>query len=144
MANLQFEITPLDSEKEKSEWSQFVGDRHPVLGLGNIELRRRFGTTLWAVVFRKNAKIAGVALFEEVTFTFQESSLDVSGFVKSLISVIKFAAGMRNIRLLLCGDKILDGALGFKFNNLFSEVEKTNFLCVLYLNGMMKKSIILM
>jgi len=128
MAQLEFEISALKSEKETSEWSEFVGNRHPVLGLGNIEHRRGFGTKLWPVVFKKNNQIAGVALFEEVTFTFQENSLDVSSFVKNLISAIKFIAGMRNIRLLLCGDKILDGALGFKFNNLFSEVQKTEFL----------------
>ncbi|MFK7755377.1 MAG: hypothetical protein AB8B53_00440 [Flavobacteriales bacterium] len=128
MSQLQFEITKLDSENEKSEWAEFVGDRHPVLGLGNIEHRKGFGTKLWAVIFRKNAKVAGVALFEEVTFTFQENSLDVSSFVKNLISAIKFVAGMRNIRLLLCGDKILDGALGFKFNDLYSEVQKTEYL----------------
>ena len=128
MVNLQFEITTLNSEKEKSEWADFVGDRHPVLGLGNIEHRKSFGTKLWSVIFRKDSKIAGVALFEEVTFTFQENSLDVSSFVKNLISAIKLVAGMRNIRLLLCGDKILDGALGFKFNTLYSEAEKTDFL----------------
>ena len=90
MAILQFEITTLNSEKEKSEWADFVGDNHPVLGLENIEHRKGFGTKLWSVIFRKDSKIAGVALFEEVTFTFQENSLDVSSFVKNFIDSFVF------------------------------------------------------
>lgn len=128
MDNLRFEITPLTSLEDRQAWNDFVGQKHPVLGLGNIDHRKEFGTKLWSVIFFRNNRIAGVALFEEVTFKFQENSLDVSSFVKNLISAIKFAAGMNNIRLLLCGDKILDGALGFKFNNVYNEADRTKLL----------------
>lgn len=128
MDNCQFEIIALENELERDEWNEFVGDRHPVLNLGIIDHRRGFGVKLWPIAFRKNQKLEGVALFEEVEFRFQESSLEVSSFVKNLISAIKFITRMRKIRLLLCGDKILDGALGFKFNGGFSEVEKGRIL----------------
>ncbi len=128
MSNPTFQITDLNEESDQKAWSDFVGDRHPVLGLGNILHRKTFGIKLWPVFFYRNNKVAGVALFEEVDFRFQEHSLEVSAFVRNLISLIKFLTRMRRIRLLLCGDKILDGALGFKFNKLYSEAEKTRLL----------------
>ena len=128
MENLRYEISLLKEEKERSMWADFVGNEHPVLGIGNIDHRRSFGVKLWPVCFYKKDILVGVALFEEVEFRFQENSLEVSRFVINLISAIKFITRMNRIRLLLCGDKILDGALGFKFNNRIGEADKTNLL----------------
>ncbi len=128
MENYRFDICELKDSTERKSWSDFVGTRHPVLNLGIIDHRRSFGVKLHPVIFYKHKKIQGVALFEEVEFRFQESSLEVSSLVKNVISVVKFLAGMRKIKLLLCGDKILDGALGFKFSNTFSEAEKAEIL----------------
>ena len=128
MEELQYRFTELETESEQREWDDFTGNRHPVLGLKIILHRKSYGVKLWPVIFYNAEKITGVALFEEVEFRFQESSLEVSSFVKNLISGIKFITGMRKIGLLLCGDKILDGSLGFKFNGTYSEAEKTKIL----------------
>ena len=128
MEDFRFNISDLKDDSERQSWNDFVGNRHPVLSIENIDHRRSYGAHVHPVLFYKENKLAGVALFEEVEFRFQESSLEVSKFVRNVISAIKFLAGMRKIQLLLCGDKILDGALGFKFNEEFSEVEKAKVL----------------